>query len=74
MKYRSSGEMVDCIFNTYKTSLIPHGFIIYQTSYDMAMSEICKSTLIYLALPHWKYALHCCANFPRIDLTDQESG
>ena len=23
-------------------------------------------------LPHWKFVLHCCANFPRIDLPSQK--
>ena len=71
---RRSGEKPNRLFETYKNSVIPHGFHIYATESDMAMTTIFAYPPSQHALPHWKYVLPCCYNFTRICLPDQESG
>ena len=52
---------------------MPHGRNIYATEYDISMATICAYPPSQHALTHWKCVLHCCANFPYIDIPDQES-
>ena len=69
---RRSIEMTNCIFETYKNSVMPHGLYIYQTSSDMAMGKMYSYLPSHNEFPQWKFVLYCCANFPRIDLQSQE--
>ena len=50
-----------------------HGCHIYDTSADMVMTKMYAYPPSQHALPRWKCVLHCCANFPYIDIPDQES-
>ena len=56
-----------------KNCVMPHGHHSYQTAYDMAMATIFKYPQYRHELPHWKYVLRCCANYPSIYLPSQES-
>ena len=66
-----SGEMANCLFETYKNSILPHGHHIYQTASDMSMATMCAYHPSQHALPHWKCVLPCCENFPHIDIRSQ---
>ena len=68
-----SGEMDNCLFETYKNSVMPHVRYIYATAADIAMAKICTYTPSQHAFPHWNFLLRCCSNCPRIGLPDQES-
>ena len=68
---RRSGQIYNRLFETYKNSVMPHGRHIYATASDMSMAAMSSYTPSQHALPHWKYVLHCCANFPCIDLPYQ---
>ena len=50
-----------------------HECHIYAIAADMAALKMCAYPPSKHALPHWKCVLHCCDNFPHIDLQDQES-
>ena len=50
-----------------------HGRRIYATSFVMAMDKIYAYPPPQHSLPHRKCTLHCCFNFPCIDLLGQES-
>ena len=65
--------MADCLFETYNNYVMPHGHHIYATSSDMAMVKMCAYPSYQNALPHLKFVLRCCANFPRIGIPDQKS-
>ena len=51
---------------------MPHGCHICAKASDMAKATMCTYHLSYLALPHWKFVLWCCADFPCINLPYQE--
>ena len=36
-----SGENYNCLFETYKNSVMPYGLHIYATADDMAMAKMC---------------------------------
>ena len=57
---RRFGEMANCLFDTYKNSVMPHGKYMFQTASDMAMAKMCSYPTSKYALPHWKYILRCC--------------
>ena len=40
-KNRRSSENSDCLFETYKKSVVSHGCRIYETASDMAMDIMC---------------------------------
>ena len=50
-----------------------HGLHIYAKASDMANATMCTYTHSGNAIPHWKCVLRCCANFPCINLPDQET-
>ena len=60
-------------FDAYKKSVMTHGHHSCQKAYSMAMDTICAYPPSQHEFPHWKYVLRCCDNFPRIDITIQES-
>ena len=68
---RRSGKKPNRLFDTYKNSVMPHGSHIYATAAGMAMATMCAYPPPQHALTHWKCVLHCCCNFPCIDLPDQ---
>ena len=65
--------MANCIFETSKNCVISHRRHIYQTSpyMDTATMCVCPSSLYELI--HCKCVLHCCAKYPCIDISNQES-
>ena len=71
---RRSGEKSNCLFGTYKNSVMPHWRHIYATAYAMVMDTMCAYPPSQHTLPQWKCVLHYCSTFPRIDLPDQWSG
>ena len=52
---------------------MPHGNHIYAKAYDMENAKMCTYPQSGHALPQWKCVLLCCANFPCINLPDQET-
>ena len=52
---------------------MPHGRNIYQIASDIAMATICAYPPYQHELTHWKFALRCCAQYPRIDIPIKES-
>ena len=70
---RRSGEKAHHIYETYKNTMMPHGRHIYAKSSDMAKANMYKYPHSDHALPHCKFVLQCCANFPCINLPDQET-
>ena len=57
---RSSGELSNYLFETYKNYVGPHGCHIYNYSADMPMATICPYLSQHHGIPHWKCALCCC--------------
>ena len=51
---------------------MPHVRHIYSKVYDMSQVKMCTYPQSDHALPHWKCVLRCCAEFPCINLPDQE--
>ena len=52
---------------------MPHGRHIYAKAYDMAKATMCAYPQSDHSLPHWKFAMRCCAKCPSINLPDQET-
>ena len=52
---------------------MPHGRHIYAKESDMSKATMCEYPRSDHALPHWKCVLQFCANFPCINLPDQET-
>ena len=50
---------------------MPHGRHIYAKATYTENSKMCAYPHSDNALTHWKRVLRCCANCPRINLTDQ---
>ena len=80
LKYRSRNaqnrrysEISSRIFETYKNAVQPHGYHIYNTAADMAMSTKLNCTYKHHGIPHCKYVLHCCDKCPSIFLPSQEA-
>ena len=69
---RRSDEKTHHIYTKYKNKMMPHGRHIYSKAYDMANATMYAYPNSDNALPHWKCVLRCCANFPCINLPDQE--
>ena len=61
------------IYETYKSTVMPHERHIYVKASDMAKAKMCTYTQSYHALPHWKCVLRCFADFPCINFPDQET-
>ena len=68
---RSSGEISSHTFETYKNDVRPHGFHIYNTAADMAISTMCPCSSKHHGLPYWKYVLRCFDKCPSIVLPIQ---
>ena len=68
-----SGEKAHHIYETYKNNMMPHGHHIYAKAYDISKAKISKYPQYDHELPHWKRVLRCCADFPCINITDQET-
>ena len=49
---RRSGEQENCIYETYKNTVMPHGRHIYAKSYDMAKATMCANPYSDHTLPH----------------------
>ena len=64
--------MDNCLFETYKNFVRPHGRHIYQTAYDMSMSTMCAYTSSQHILTHWKFVLCCYADCLSIGIPGQE--
>ena len=69
---RKSG-LKNCIYETCKKTVMPHGRHIYAKAYGMTKATICAYPQSDNALPHWKFVLRCYAKCPRINITDQET-
>ena len=50
----------------YMVFLIPYGGNIHKASRVIAMLKMCTFTSDKHALPHWKFVLKWCSNFPSI--------
>ena len=50
-----------------------HGSHIYAKASDMENATMCAYPQYDHGLPHWKCLLRCCAEFPHINLPDQET-
>ena len=70
---RRSGEISNCLFETYKKFVITPGKHMFQTSSEMTMSKMCEYPSSNYVLPHWKCVLCCCAQYPWIDLPSLDS-
>ena len=68
---RRSDEMANCIFETYKTSVIPHGRNSYQTTYNITMAKKCAYPPSQHKFSHYNCVFRCCENYPIIDLPSQ---
>ena len=53
--------------------MIPHRSHIYAKASDMANATMCTYPQSEHALPHWKCVLRCCADYPFINIPDQET-
>ena len=62
----------NCIYETYKNTVMPHGRHIYAKSSDMEKAIMFPYPQSDHSLSHWKRVLRCCDNYPCINLTDQE--
>ena len=51
---------------------MPHGRHIYAKASGMVQATMCTYTQSDHALPHWKCVLRCCADYPCINIPDQE--
>ena len=49
---KRSGGKSNCIYETYKNIVMPHGPHIYATAYDMAKEKMCSYPQSDHALPH----------------------
>ena len=70
---RRSGEKSNCIYETYKNTVMPHGRHIYAKASDMAKAKICEYPQSDHTLPHWKCVMQCCSKCPSVNLPDQET-
>ena len=52
---------------------MPHGCHNYLKAYDMENATMCAYPQSDHALPNCKCVLWCCAEFPHINLPDQET-
>ena len=70
---KKSGEKSHHIYETYKNTVMQHGRHIYAKSSDMAHATMCAYPQSDHAMPHWKYVLQCCSDYPFINVPDQET-
>ena len=69
---RRSGGKANCVYETYKNMVMPHGSHIYSKSYYMEKSTMCAYPQSDHALPHCKYIIRWCAKYPSVNLPDQK--
>ena len=67
---RRSGKKSHHIYETYKNIVMLHGRHIYAKAYDMENATMCTYSQYDHALPHWKFVLRCCDEFPYINIPD----
>ena len=48
---RRSGEIANCLFETYEKSAMPHGRHIYETEPDMTMATMCAYDGVQTKIP-----------------------
>ena len=60
--------MDNCLFDTYKNSIMPHGTHMFQTASYMVMEKMCAYPSSNYSLPYLTFVLHFFVECPRIDL------
>ena len=50
-----------------------HGRHIYAKAYDVAKATMCAYPQSYHVLTHCKCVLQCCAKYPSINISEQET-
>ena len=70
---RRSGGKANHIYETFKNTMIPHGYNICAKSYDMSKAKTCEYSQLDHALPHWKCVFQYCAQFQSIIIPDLET-
>ena len=65
--------MANCIFETYKSFVMPHVRHVFHTASDNAIETMCEHLSSNYALPHWKFIFCCCAQCPCMGLPGTES-
>ena len=70
---RRSRKISMIIFETYKNSVQPNGYHIYNIATDMTTVTIFPCTSKHHGLLHWKCVLSFCEKFPIIVLHSQDS-
>ena len=68
-----SGEKAHNIYETYKSTVIPHGHHIYAKASDMPKAKMSAYNQSDHSLPYWKCVLRCCSDFPCINISDQDT-
>ena len=61
----------NCIYETYKKTVMIHARHIYAKASDMAKPIMCAYPHSDHALPLWKCVLICFAKFPSFDIPNQ---
>ena len=61
------------MYETYTNIVMPHGRHIYTKASDMSKATMFAYPQSDHALPHWKCLLRCFAEYPCINITDQET-
>ena len=68
---RGSGGESNCIYETYKNTVMPHGRHIYAKAYEMKKATMYANLHYYHVLPHFKCLLLCCDQCTIINIPDQ---
>ena len=69
---RITGVKSNCIYITYKNTVMPYGCHIYAKLSDMENATMCAYPQSDNELPHWKCVMRCCAKYPSINIHEQE--
>ena len=70
---KRSGEKSNCIYETYKNTVMSHGRHIYAKAYDMEKAKLCAYPQSDHALPYWKCVMLCCAKCTSLNIPEQET-
>ena len=65
--------MANCLFETYKNYVLPHGNLMFPTSSYIAIAKCVHIHHQTMPLPNWKFVLHFCEKCPRMDLMSPKS-
>ena len=65
--------MENLVFEIYKNSIMPHGKHKFNIESYMDMATMCAYPSSTYELPHCKFVLWYCAQFPCIDIPSPES-